>query len=190
MANPASLEGRFKKLRALVFDVDGVLTDGGVWWGPDGQEWKRFCFADIMGVSLARRAGLEIALISGENSALVDRYAEKLLIKHVTKGCRDKAGALQGFSDATGIALEQICFMGDDVNDLPAMRIAGVSAAPSTGVSEVLSHVDFVAKCPGGNGAVRELIEAVLAARNLRLSDVYAGASEIKEESKQFQARP
>src|SRR5579859_6417763 len=115
-----------KRLKAIVLDVDGVLTDGGVWWGPDGQEWKRFCFADIMGVSLARRAGLILALISGENSPLVDRYADKLLIRHVVKGCRDKATALREFAAAAGINLTEICFMGDDVNDLPAMAIAGL----------------------------------------------------------------
>ena len=99
--------------------------------GPNGEEWKRFCYADIMGVSLARRAGLKLALISGENSPLVDRYAQKMHISHVTKGCRDKAQALRDFSAATGIDLAEICFMGDDINDLPAMRIAGFSAAPA-----------------------------------------------------------
>src|ERR1035438_4683611 len=77
-------------IRAVAIDVDGVLTDGGLWWGRGGEEWKRFCCADIMGISLARRAGLILALISGENSPLVDRYAEKMLIRHVVKGCRSE----------------------------------------------------------------------------------------------------
>ena len=125
-------------IRAVAIDVDGVLTDGGLWWGPGGEEWKRFCFADIMGVSLARRAGLILALISGENSPLVDRYAEKMLIRHVVKGCRDKAAALREFAAAAGVKLTEICFMGDDVNDLPAMAIAGLSAAPANAASVVL----------------------------------------------------
>ena len=120
-----------ERIRAVALDVDGVLTDGGLWWGPGGEEWKRFCFADIMGVSLARRAGLELALISGEDSPLVDRYAQKMHIEHVIKGCRDKAAALREFAASAGIELAEICFMGDDVNDLPAMRIAGFSAAPA-----------------------------------------------------------
>jgi 3-deoxy-D-manno-octulosonate 8-phosphate phosphatase (KDO 8-P phosphatase) len=162
------------KIRAVAMDVDGVLTDGGLWWGPEGQEWKRFCFADIMGVSLARRAGLELALISGENSALVDRYAAKMHIRHITKGCRDKAAALRDFAAAVQIDLNEICFMGDDVNDLAAMQIAGFSAAPANAAQEVLARVDFIAKNKGGNGAVRELMDALLAARGLSAQEVFA----------------
>ena len=160
-------------IRALAIDVDGVLSDGGLWWGPGGEEWKRFCFADIMGISLARRAGLILALISGENSPLVDRYAEKMLIHHVVKGCRDKAAALREFAAAAGVKLTEICFMGDDVNDLPAMAIAGLSAAPANATSVVLARANFIARAPGGNGAVRELIDALLAARGLDAQEVF-----------------
>jgi len=163
-----------KKIRALAIDVDGVLSDGGLWWGPNGEEWKRFSFADIMGVSLARRAGLILALISGENSPLVDRYAEKMLIKHVVKGCRDKGTALRDFASAAGVSLAEICFMGDDVNDLPAMAIAGFSAAPANAASAVVKRADFVAKAPGGNGALRELVDGLLDARGLTPQEVFA----------------
>src|ERR1700692_3514388 len=161
-------------IRAVAIDVDGVLTDGGIWWGPGGEEWKRFCFADIMAVSLARRAGLIMALISGENSPLVDRYAEKMRIRHVAKGCRDKAAALREFAAAAGVTLSEVCFMGDDVNDLPAMAIAGLSAAPANAASAVLAQANFIAKAPGGNGAVRELMDALLAARGLTAQEVFA----------------
>ncbi|HWK09556.1 MAG TPA: HAD hydrolase family protein [Vicinamibacterales bacterium] len=154
-----------KQLKAIALDVDGVLTDGGIWWGPNGEEWKRFCFADIMGVSLARRAGLLVALISGEDSPLVDRFAAKMGIADVEKGCKDKARALRAFAERRGLALLEIGFMGDDVNDLDAMHLAGVSAAPSTAVPPVLSAASFVASAAGGNGAVREFVDAVLSAR-------------------------
>lgn len=154
-------------------DVDGVLTDGGLWWGPGGEEWKRFCFADIMGVSLARRAGIELALISGEDSPLVDRYAQKLRIHHVARGCRDKAAALRDFAATTGLELAAICFIGDDINDLPAMKISGFSAAPVNAAPAVLAQVDFIAKSNGGNGAVRELMEALLAAHGLNTQEVF-----------------
>src|SRR3954447_12115236 len=98
------------RIDAIALDVDGVLTDGGVWWGPDGQEWKRFCFADIMGVSLARKAGLIVALISGEDSPLVHRFASKLGIVDVVKNCKDKLGAM---ASDWGIQLSEIAFMGD-----------------------------------------------------------------------------
>lgn len=174
MVDENSASSSLGTIRALAIDVDGVLSDGGLWWGPDGEEWKRFCFADIMGVSLARRAGLILALISGENSPLVDRYAEKLLIRHVVKGCRDKAAALREFAAAAGVKLTETCFMGDDVNDLPAMAIAGLSAAPANAASVVLSRAKFIARAPGGNGAVRELVDALLAARGLIAQEVFA----------------
>src|SRR5215467_1928798 len=173
MAPRQSRVARLKQIRALAIDVDGVLSDGGLWWGPGGEEWKRFCFADIMGVSLARRAGLILALISGENSPLVDRYADKMLIRHVAKGCRDKAMALREFGSSAGVKLSETCFMGDDVNDLPAMAIAGLSAAPANAASVVLARADFITKAPGGNGAVRELMDALLAARGLTAQEVF-----------------
>ena len=150
-------------LKAIALDVDGVLTDGGVWWGPDGGEWKRFSFADIMGVSLARKAGLIVTLISGEDSPLVDRFAAKLLISDVTKGCKDKAAALRAFAERHGLRLEEICFMGDDVNDLGAMEIAGLAAAPANAHPAARQKAAFVASAPGGNGAVRELVDGILA---------------------------
>jgi 3-deoxy-D-manno-octulosonate 8-phosphate phosphatase (KDO 8-P phosphatase) len=151
------------RIKAIALDVDGVLTDGGFWWGPNGEEWKRFCFADVMGISLARKAGLIVALISGEESPLVDRFAEKLGITDMVKGCKDKAAALRAFADRRGLSLEEVCFMGDDVNDLEALEIAGLAAAPADARPLVLKEADFVAASRGGNGAVRELVDAILA---------------------------
>jgi 3-deoxy-D-manno-octulosonate 8-phosphate phosphatase (KDO 8-P phosphatase) len=161
-----------ERIRAIAMDVDGVLTDGGVWWGPGGEEWKRFCFADIMGISLARRAGLALALISGEDSPLVDRYAAKMQIGYVVKGCRDKASALRSFATSTGIGLADMCYIGDDINDLPAMQIAGFSASPANAARDVLAKVNFVSNFPGGNGVVREVVDAILSARGLNSIDV------------------
>jgi 3-deoxy-D-manno-octulosonate 8-phosphate phosphatase (KDO 8-P phosphatase) len=174
MGEEITSKAALANIRAVALDVDGVLTDGGFWWGPAGEEWKRFCFADVMGISLARRAGLKLALISGEDSPLVDRYAAKMHIQYVFKGCRDKDAALQEFATAAGLEPAQICFMGDDVNDLAALQIAGFSAAPANSSTEVLACVDFITKNPGGNGAVREVIEAILAAQGLRASQAFS----------------
>jgi 3-deoxy-D-manno-octulosonate 8-phosphate phosphatase (KDO 8-P phosphatase) len=152
-------------IKAIALDVDGVLTDGGVWWGPNGEEWKRFCFADIMGVSLAKRAGLKVALISGEDSPLIDRFASKLGLVDVEKNCKDKARALRSMAERWGIPLEQVGFMGDDINDLGAMEIAGLSAAPAGATEIVKKAATVIASRAGGDGAVRELIDAVLAAQ-------------------------
>ncbi len=151
------------KIKAIAMDVDGVLTDGGVWWGPNGEEWKRFHFADIMGLSLARKSGMVIALMSGENSPLVDRLASKLSINDVHKDCKDKAAALRAFSERHGLRLKEICFIGDDVNDLPALSIVGLSACPADARPSILKHCQLVTKLAGGNGAVREIVDMLLA---------------------------
>ena len=153
-----------RAIDAVVLDVDGVLTDGGVWWGPNGEEWKRFSFADIMGVSRGKAAGLLFALVSGEDSALVDRFAAKMGMDEVHKGCKDKAAALRLVAERTGIPLARMCFVGDDVNDLAAMALAGMSAAPADAQPPVLAAATLALSRPGGRGAVRELIELLLAA--------------------------
>ena len=154
-----------KHIKAIVLDVDGVLTDGGFWWGSNGEEWKRFSFTDVMGVSLALKSGLVVALVSGEDSRLVDRFAAKMGILDVEKNCKDKARALRTFAERRGFNLTEICFMGDDVNDLEAMEIAGLAAAPASAVPAVLGKAMFVAHRNGGNGAVRELVDAIIEAK-------------------------
>jgi 3-deoxy-D-manno-octulosonate 8-phosphate phosphatase (KDO 8-P phosphatase) len=164
-------------LQAVAFDVDGVLTDGRLTWSTaSDEEIKSFSFADIMGISLLRRLGIKLALISGEPSPLVDRYAEKMHLHHVVKGTRDKATALREFATKHEVALDRTCFFGDDVNDLFAMEIAGLCACPFNAATEVRDYVaarGFVAPQAGGYGAVRSFADAVLAARNLRGRDVF-----------------
>jgi 3-deoxy-D-manno-octulosonate 8-phosphate phosphatase (KDO 8-P phosphatase) len=152
-------------IEVVAMDVDGVLTDGTFWWGPGGGEWKRFSFADVMGISRGTRAGLSFALISGEDSPLIERYAAKLKIAEVHKGCKDKAAALRRMSERLGVALDRVCFVGDDVNDLPAMELAGLSACPADAQPQVRSSVKMILGQPGGAGAVRELVEFILASR-------------------------
>jgi len=172
---------RLKSLRAIAFDVDGVLTDGKLTWSPSGEESKSFSFTDIMGVSLLRRLGLTMALISGEASPLVDLYAKKMHLPFVAKGTRDKAAAVRDFAAKFDLKLEQMCFFGDDVNDLPAMELTALCACPANAAAEVLAFVGeraaagtgFVSKHPGGQGAVREFADAVLAARGLRGREVF-----------------
>jgi 3-deoxy-D-manno-octulosonate 8-phosphate phosphatase (KDO 8-P phosphatase) len=164
-------------IEAIAMDFDGVLTDGGFWWGPDGSEWKRLCFSDVMGVSLGTRGGLRFAIISGEDSPLIDRYATKMGIADIFKGCKDKAAALKQFSKRSGVALDRIAYIGDDVNDLEAMRIAGFSAAPSNAHPSVRATVTRVMSNRGGDGAVRELIDGLLETRRVSASTVTADAS-------------
>jgi 3-deoxy-D-manno-octulosonate 8-phosphate phosphatase (KDO 8-P phosphatase) len=153
-------------IKAIVLDVDGVLTDGTFWWGPGGEEWKRFSFADVMGISLGRKAGLIFALVSGEDSPLIDRFAQKMGIADIYKGCKDKGTALRSVAEKHRLDLGEVCFMGDDVNDLPAFALAGTSAAPITAHDSVRGKADLVMRHGGGQGAVRELVDFVLAQRS------------------------
>jgi 3-deoxy-D-manno-octulosonate 8-phosphate phosphatase (KDO 8-P phosphatase) len=156
-------------LRAVALDVDGVLTDGGFWLGSGGEEWKRFCFADVMGISLARKAGLVVALISGEDSQPARHFAAKLGITDIAFHCKDKVRALGVLARRHALSPGEISFMGDDVNDLPALEACGFAAAPADARQSVLDRVDFVTKQGGGRGAVRELVDLILA-NSLRLS--------------------
>jgi 3-deoxy-D-manno-octulosonate 8-phosphate phosphatase (KDO 8-P phosphatase) len=164
-AAEGKLAATARTIEVVALDVDGVLTDGTFWWGPNGEEWKRFGFADVMGISRGSRAGLSFALISGEGGPLIDRYAAKLGITEVHKACKDKSAALRLVSQRLGAPLGRICFVGDDVNDLPALELAGLSAAPANAQPPVLAAVDMALSRRGGNGAVRELVEFILASR-------------------------
>jgi 3-deoxy-D-manno-octulosonate 8-phosphate phosphatase (KDO 8-P phosphatase) len=181
MAASEILTNGLRTLQAIAFDVDGVLTDGRLTWSPSGEEFKSFSFTDIMGVSLLRRLGLKMALISGEATPQVDLYAKKMHIPFVAKGTRDKATALREFAEKFSLPLEHMCFFGDDVNDLFAMEIAGMCACPANASAEVIRYVSeradagsgFVSPEDGGIGAVRKFADAVLAARELGGRDVF-----------------
>lgn len=164
-----------KKIKAVAMDVDGVLTDGTFWWDKNGLELKRFCFADVTGIPKALASGIVLALISGESSdsgmAIVERYSKKLKIADVFKGCQDKAKALRQFAERYGLSLSEVCFMGDDINDLPAIELAGFSVAPPNAHPSVLKKVDIITKCEGGRGAVRELLDMLLDSRNGKVNN-------------------
>ena len=133
-------------IKAIALDVDGVLTDGTFWWGPDGQEWKRFSFRDVMGISRAQKAGILFALISGEDTPLVDRFAKKMNIASVFKGCKDKAQALQQFATQQGLSFRRSPSWATMSANLGAMQLAGLAAAPSNAHISVLEKCVFVAK--------------------------------------------
>ena len=152
------------RVKLIALDVDGVLTDGTFLWGPDGAELKRFSFLDIMGLSIARRAGLRLALVSGESGELIDRLATRMTITDVFKGCKDKAAAANELIQRHNLAPGERCFMGDDINDVPAMKAMGLGIAPPGAHVSALEAATLFTTRGGGNGAVRELIDAVLLA--------------------------
>lgn len=151
-------------IRAVALDVDGVLTDGSVRIDDQGRESKQLSFSDIMGISIGRRAGLLFALVSGEGGPLLDAIAAKLGIGDVYPNCKDKASAVREFATRRGLELSEICFVGDDVNDVEAMRICGLAIAPSTAHKSALQAAARTTARPAGSGAVREVTDSLLEA--------------------------
>lgn len=163
--SPAELRRRFRRLRAFVCDVDGVLTDGGLYYGPRGPALKRFDVKDGMGLRLLREAGLRLAWISGEAGPILRSRAAKLGIRDLYLGVEDKRAAFAGFLKKRGLAAAECAYAGDDVNDLGVLALAGVALAPADAVPAVLRAAHWTSSRPGGRGAVREICDAILAAR-------------------------
>jgi 3-deoxy-D-manno-octulosonate 8-phosphate phosphatase (KDO 8-P phosphatase) len=147
-------------------DVDGVLTDGTVSLDESGRESKRISFADIMGVSMGRRAGLLFAFVSGESGPSLDQIAAKFGIDEVYRGCKDKASAVRDFAARHDLDLAQVCFIGDDANDVAALEISGLAVVPADAQAIASAKASLVTSRPGGGGAVREVIDQLLASRS------------------------
>jgi 3-deoxy-D-manno-octulosonate 8-phosphate phosphatase (KDO 8-P phosphatase) len=160
-----SRRARAARIQLLVLDVDGVLTDGRLHFGSAGEETKVFHVRDGLAMVAARSAGLGIAVISGRASPAVSRRMAELGVADVHQGVTDKAEVLAGIRSRLGLERADIAVMGDDLNDLPLMRDAGLALAPSDAVPEVRRSSHWVSRRSGGSGAVREAIEMLLKAR-------------------------
>jgi 3-deoxy-D-manno-octulosonate 8-phosphate phosphatase (KDO 8-P phosphatase) len=163
----SAVRRRLAAVRLLAFDVDGVLTDGGILVHPDGGESKWFHVRDGLGIVAAVRAGLSVAFVSGRRSAAVAARARELGVAADLQGVKDKAAALRELRGSLGVSREETAFLGDDVVDLPAYSESGVSVAVADAHPRVLEAADAVCAAAGGRGAARELVEAVLLARGL-----------------------
>lgn len=154
-----------KKVRLLVTDVDGTLTDSGMYYTADGEIMKRFSTRDGMGITLLQRAGIATAIMTTENSPIVLARAKKLNIEHVIIGARNKKAALLELSEKIGIPLDEIAYIGDDINDVNPIQMCGVSACPADAVATILSLAGYICRARGGEGAVREFAECILKAQ-------------------------
>jgi len=153
-------------LKLFATDVDGVLTDAGMYYGESGEELKKFNTRDGMGIKLLQDEGVTIAIITREQTKIVARRAKKLGITEVYQGAKDKVAVLRDLSKKFGIPFEQMAYMGDDVNDVGALQVVGYAAAPADCVDQVRQVVHYVCQKKGGEGAVREVIDMILGARN------------------------
>lgn len=154
------------RIHLLALDVDGVLTDGRLYFAEDGQELKTFDTQDGHGIKMLMQAGVACAIITGRNTKLVERRARNLGITHLLQGREDKLVALRELAGEIGVALEHIAYVGDDWPDLPALRAAGLGVAVANAHAELRTHADYVTRLEGGRGAVREVCDLILKAQN------------------------
>jgi len=159
---------RASALRLLALDVDGVLTDGRLYYGNDGEELKAFNIKDGVGLKLLQQAGVAVAIITGRRSQIVERRATELGIAHVVQGREDKRAALEELCASLDLALSQCAYMGDDLPDLGALRAAAIGLAPADAVEAVAEAADWQSRYPGGGGCVREACEQLLHAMDRR----------------------
>jgi len=154
-----------RQIRIVATDVDGVLTDAGMYYSESGDELKKFNTRDGMGIKLLQKEGLVTAIVTQERTKLVARRAEKLTISELHQGVMDKLSVIRDMAERHGVSLDQVAYIGDDVNDLEALKAVGFSAAPADSLPHVIRSVDYVCCKKGGEGAVRELVEMILDAR-------------------------
>ncbi|XXF79168.1 HAD hydrolase family protein [Myxococcaceae bacterium GXIMD 01537] len=158
------LRARAARVRLLVFDVDGVLTDGGLYYGPDGEAMKRFDVKDGHALVIARLVGLPAAILTARSSRIVETRGRELGLAAIFQGRKEKGPALVELLASLNVPPEDCAYMGDDLNDLAPMALAGLSACPADAVPEVRQEVHFVSQSRGGHGAARELVELCLRA--------------------------
>ena len=157
-----ALAARARRLRLLLLDVDGVLTDGDITYTEGGEESKRFHIHDGMGIDLLARAGIRSGILTGRRSAMVERRARELGMTIIKQGFYDKHAGLVEILGQEGLGGAEVAYVGDDVQDLSVMRAVGFRAAPANAVAEVKAEADYVCRSAGGFGAVREVADLLL----------------------------
>jgi 3-deoxy-D-manno-octulosonate 8-phosphate phosphatase (KDO 8-P phosphatase) len=159
------MEERLKRIKLLILDVDGVMTDGRIIFDSNGVESKFFNVKDGHGIKMLQRGGVEVAIISGRESKVVSNRAEELGIGHVYQKSLDKIAPFNRLRAETGLAEKEIGFIGDDLIDIPVLKRVGFAAAPADAVADVFPFVHYVAANNGGWGAVREVCDLILKAQ-------------------------
>ena len=165
---PASLRQKLASIKLLAMDVDGVLTDGGMYYSEHGDELKKFNTRDGKGIELLRNAGIKTAFITSEKTQIVERRAAKLRIDELYQGVEDKLSALQQIMSKYGLNYDEVAYIGDDINDLQVLQTVGLAITVADGLPENQNIAHYVTKAKGGEGAVREIATLILEARQPR----------------------
>lgn len=151
-----------QKLKLLVIDVDGTMTDAGIYYDEQGNELKKFCTRDAAGFFAARTVGIKIMVLTGRECAATTRRMKELKVDYIFQNVKNKAEFIEEFIKTNGITKEELGYIGDDLNDYPAMKLAGFVGCPSDSCSEIIAIADYVSSVKGGQGAVRDIIEYLL----------------------------
>ena len=158
------IQRRAAAIRLILFDVDGVLTDGKLYLGRDDEEFRAFYVRDGLAIKMAQAVGLRFGIVSGRDSPLVERRARELEIEIVRQGVHAKGECFEAIAAETGLGADEIGFVGDDLIDVPALRRAGLAACPADACKETLKFAHYRCAAGGGHGAAREVIDLVLRA--------------------------
>lgn len=164
-AETRAIDADLAAIKLLVLDVDGVLTDGGVYWGPEGLSALRFNIVDGMGIVLVQRAGVEVAVLTSGDSAIVAGRVKRLGISYYRSGLAHKGEALQALLAESGIDARHVAYVSDDINDVHALRIVGMPIAVANAQPQVAAIARWQTIASGGYGAVREICNRIMAAR-------------------------
>ena len=156
---------RLSKIKFLVIDVDGTMTDAGIYYDEHGNELKKFCTKDAAGYFAAHQAGIKLMVLTGRECQATTRRMQEMKFDYIVQNIKDKATYLAGFMTINGITGEEIGYIGDDLNDLPPMKLCGFVGCPADACEEVKAQADYVAQVNGGSGAVRDVICALLKER-------------------------
>jgi 3-deoxy-D-manno-octulosonate 8-phosphate phosphatase (KDO 8-P phosphatase) len=178
MSERESIDTLASRIKLLLMDCDGVLTDGRVWILEGGDDQKAFNVRDGLGLELLHRGGLRSGIISGRTSTAVERRATGLGISFLRQGCVNKVDAFEEVLSVAGVDASEVAYVGDDLNDLPLMKRSGLGVAVHDAAAEVKQAADFVTQAKGGRGAVREVVELLLKSQHSweRVVREYLGA--------------
>jgi 3-deoxy-D-manno-octulosonate 8-phosphate phosphatase (KDO 8-P phosphatase) len=156
-----------KLAKLIITDIDGVWTDGGMYYDQSGNEWKKFNTSDSAGVLFCKKLNIPVCIITGENTEIVKRRAEKLKVDFLYQGISNKLDVASNLCSQLNISLHDVAYIGDDIGDIPLLKAAGYSAAPANAPIYVKELVHYVTKLKGGEGAFREFVEHILSKEHL-----------------------
>lgn len=156
---------KYQKIKYLVIDVDGTMTDAGIYYDEHGNELKKFCTKDAAGFFAAREMGIKIMVLTGRECAATTRRMKEMKVDYLVQNIKDKEQYLHNFMKEHGVTGEELGYLGDDLNDLPGMRLCGFVGCPEDACEEVKSRADYISAVKGGYGAVRDIIAYLLKMR-------------------------